>query len=438
VICGLLFFATTICYIDRQVIGILKQDVLMNKLAWTEIDYANVIFAFQAAYALGQLLSGRLFDRIGVRLGLALAVGMWSMAAIAHGLVGLLPPELGITIPVPFGLGQGHVFVLASVLGFGAARVGLGFAEGGNFPAAVKAVSEWHPRRERALATGLFNAGSNMGALITPIVVPWLSLTLGWPAAFYATGVIGLVWLVFWLPMYNSPERHPRVSAGELAYIQSDPPDPAVKISWLQLLGYRQTWAFVIGMAMSAPIWWFYLYWIPGFLQKSHSLKMEDLPLPLVVIYLMTDAGSIGGGWISSALLKRGWSVNAARKTAFLICALCVVPVFAASQVSGLWTGTLLIGLAASAHQGFSANLFTLVSDTVPRQAVSSVVGLGGTAGALAGMLFAKLVGYVLDASPQGGYTVLFGIAASAYLLNLLVIHTMLPRLEPMRFAEKA
>ncbi|MBI4659520.1 MAG: MFS transporter [Verrucomicrobia bacterium] len=406
IICGLLFFATTINYIDRQIIGILKPE-LSEKLGWNELDYSNVVFAFQVAYAIGYAGGGWLMDRVGVRLGYAAAVLFWSLAAMGHGLA-------------------------RSVAGFCAARFGLGLAEGGNFPAAVKSVSDWFPRKERALATGIFNAGSNVGALITPLLVPWLTVKFGWPTAFLVTGALGFCWLIAWWLLYQDPEQHPRLSAGELAYIRHDPADPPVKISWRELLRYRQTWAFVVGMFLSSPIWWFYLYWIPDFLNKQHGLNLLELGPPLVAIYLMTDVGSIGGGWLSSWLIKRGWSVNAARKTAMLACAVCVVPVFAASSVSNLWVATVLIGLAASAHQGFSANLYTLVSDTAPRQVVSSIVGIGGMAGAIGGMFIAKLAGYILQWT--GSYLPLFVIAASVYLINLALIHAINPRLLPMTF----
>jgi len=405
VICGLLFFATTINYIDRQVIGILKQ-TLERDLHWSEIDYANIVFAFQLAYAAGYCFAGRLMDVVGVRIGYALAVTVWSFAAMAHAL-------------------------MRTVFGFQAARFGLGLAEGGNFPAAIKSVSEWFPKSERALATGIFNAGSNVGALITPLLVPWLTVKYGWPAAFLVTGVLGFLWLAFWLLLYERPERHARVSPRELAHIQSDPPDPPAKISWLWLLGHRQTWAFAIGMFLSSPIWWMYLYWVPDFLHKKHGLNLLQLGPPLVVIYLMTDVGSVGGGWLSSWLIQRGWSVNAGRKVALLVCALCVLPIFFASQASSLWLAVLLIGLAASAHQGFSANLYTLVSDTVPRKAVSSVVGIGGMAGAIGGMFIAKFMGYILEKT--GSYLIPFALPGFAYLTALLVIHLLLPKLEELK-----
>jgi ACS family hexuronate transporter-like MFS transporter len=404
-VCALLFFATTINYIDRQVLGVLKTD-LMRELSWNEVDYGNIITAFQIAYAAGYLGMGRLMDGIGVRLGFTLAVFFWSLAAMAHGLA-------------------------RCITGFGLARFGLGLAEGGNFPGAIKTVGEWFPKRERALATGIFNAGSNVGALITPIVVPWLTIRYGWPTAFYVTGAAGFLWLAAWWLLYRSPDRHPRVTPAELAHIRSDPPDPPVRIPWLSLLRHRQTWAFAAAMFLVSPVWWFYLYWIPGFLRDRHGLDLLAIGPPLVTIYLMTDVGSIAGGWLSSSLLKRGWSVNAARKTALLACALCVVPVVAAAGIGSLWPATLLIGLAASAHQGFSANLYTIVSDTVPRQAVSSVVGIGGMAGAVGGMFIAQLTGYVLQAT--GSYVVPFAIAGSAYLVALGVLHLLLPRLEPMR-----
>jgi len=421
-ICAFLFFATTLNYMDRQVIGILKPE-LATKLGWNEIDYSNVVFAFQVAYAIGYLGAGWFIDRVGVKLGYALAVLFWSLAEIAHAFNWYIPAEAKVWLSA----------MPMTVLGFCAARFILGIAEGGNFPAAIKAVTEWFPSRERAMATGIFNAGSNVGALAAPLLVPWLTVAYGWPTAFLVTGALGLIWVVIWWPCYFGPKEHPRISPAELAYIRSDPPDPVLKISWRTLLNYRQTWTFVIGFALSAPIWWFYLYWIPDFLHKQHGLNLIQLGPPLVTIYLMADVGSIGGGWLSSRLIKQGWTTNAARKTAMLVCSLCIVPVFAASRVSNLWAATFLVGLAASAHQGFSANLFTTVSDTAPRQVVSSIVGLGGMAGAIGGMFIAKLAGYILQWT--GEYRLLFGLASCIYLVNLLIIHLLNPRLEPMKFA---
>ncbi len=391
--CGLLFLATTVNYVDRQVIGVLKP-LLERELGWSEIDYGNLVFSFQAAYALGYAGGGRLLDRLGVRFGYALAVTLWSIAAMAHGLA-------------------------RSVPAFALARAALGLAEGANFPAAVKAVAEWFPRRERALATGIFNAGTNVGALVTPLLAPWLAVAFGWPAAFFVTGALGLLWLLLWRLFYREPPAS-----------RSDAAVPAAGIAWLELLRRRQTWAFALGMSLTAPVWWFYLYWIPSFLNRKHGLDLLELGPPLVVIYLMTDVGSVGGGWLSSALLRRGWSLNRARKSALALCALCVVPIFFASRVEGLWPAVLLIGLAASAHQGFSANLFTLVSDTVPAAAVSSVVGIGGMAGAIGGMFVAQAVGHLLEWT--GSYDVPFACASVAYLVALLVIHGLLPRLEPL------
>ena len=409
-ICSLLFLATTINYMDRQIIGILKPE-LQSEFGWSEIDYGNIVFTFQLAYAFGYLLAGRVIDRVGVKVGYALAVGLWSIAAMGHALA-------------------------RSVLGFCFARAALGLSEGGNFPAAVKTVAEWFPRRERALAIGIFNAGSNVGALITPLVVPWITVMWGWQMAFIATGALGFFWLAGWWLIYRTPENHPRVSSGELAYIRSDPPDQPINVSWLELLRHRQTWAFAAGMFMTAPIWWFYLFWIPDFLNKNHGLNLLQLGPPLVAIYLLADVGSIGGGWLSSHLIGRGWSVNAARKTAMLVCALCVVPVFAASVVSNLWVATMLIAVAAAAHQGFAANLYATVSDTAPRGAVSSIVGIGGMAGGIGGMLIAQIAGYILEWT--GTYLPLFIIASTAYLIGLFVIHLLNPRLAVMQFTAAA
>lgn len=408
VICTLLFAVTTINYMDRQVIGLLKPHI-QKDLGWSEIDYSNIVFFFTMAYAIGYPLAGRLMDRVGVRFGLAGAVSFWSLAIGVHGL-------------------------LASVTGFSCARFALGLAEGANFPAAIKAVSEWFPKRERALATGIFNSGANVGALITPILVPYIAVAWGWQASFYVLGVIGFVWVPVWLWLYRNSEKHSKVSAAELRLIQSDPADPpAPKIPWLQLLKYRPVWAFVIGMFITSPIWWFYLYWVPDFFNKQHGLNLLKLGPPIFVIYLMTGFGSIGGGWLSSWLLNKGWSVNAARKTAFLTCALCVVPVFAVCMVANLWVAVGLIGLAAAAHSGFAANLFTLVSDTMPRESISSVVGIGGMAGSIGGMLIAKVAGYVLEWT--GSYQPMFIMAASAYLVALLVMHLLVPNIEPLRTA---
>ena len=403
VICGLLFFAATVNYIDRQVIGILKP-TLQSEIGWTEVQYSWIVFFFQAAYAVGLLLVGRLMDRFGTRKGFSFAVVFWSLAAMAHALV--------------------H-----SVMGFSVARFMLGLGEAGNFPASIKTVAEWFPKKERALATGIFNSGTNIGALVTPLVVPWITLTWGWQAAFITTGALGFLWLAAWLLLYRRPEEHPKLSRAELAYIQSDPADPVVKVPWAKLLPHRQTWAFAIGKFLTDPVWWVYLFWLPDFLNKRHGLSLKDFGLPLVIVYVMADVGSIGGGWLSSTLIKRGWSVNAGRKTAMLVCALCVTPIVFAAQAPNLWVAVGLIGLAAAAHQGWSANIFTMTSDMFPRKAVGSVVGIGGMAGAVGGMLIARLVGEILQRT--GSYVPIFLIAASAYLVALLVIQLLVPRLEP-------
>lgn len=404
-VCALLFAATTINYMDRQILGILAP-TLEKALGWNEIEYSQIVMAFQAAYALGLLIFGRLVDVIGTRHGYAVSIFAWSVAAMAHALA-------------------------RGVFGFGVARFALGLGEAGNFPAAVKAVAEWFPRRERALATGLFNSGSNVGAILAPLLVPWIALHYGWQMAFIILGATGFGWLIFWYWLYAPPAVSPRVSPAELAHIQSDPPESATaKIPWRQLLRHRQTWAFVVGMSFTAPIWWFYLYWLPKFLHQQHGLNLARLGPPLVVIYTMTCVGSIGGGWLSGFLLQRGWSVNASRKLALLICALAVVPVVFAARASNLWVATFLIGLAASAHQGWAANLFTLVSDLFPKQAVASVVGLGAMFGSVAAMGFAQSTGYILQST--GSYWPLFIMAGSAYLVALAIIQLLIPHMKPV------
>jgi ACS family hexuronate transporter-like MFS transporter len=406
VVCALLFFATSINYIDRQVLGILSKD-LQGAFGWSEVDYGNIVAAFNAAYALGLLLAGRLMDRFGTKIGYSVALIFWSLAAMAHALS-------------------------RSAFGFGMARAALGLGEAGNFPAAIKTVAEWFPKKERAFATGIFNAGTNVGAIVAPLTVPWIALNYGWRWAFIATGAIGFLWLLFWIPMYAKPEVHPRVKQSELDYIQSDPPDPpAAKIPWVQLIPHRQTSAFAIAKYMTDPIWWFYLYWIPNFLRQNHGLDLSTIGPPLIAIYLIADVGSIGGGWLSSNFIKRGWTINRGRKTAMLICALAVTPIIFASNVKSLWGAVALIGLAAAAHQGWSANLFTTASDMFPRRAVGSVVGIGGMSGAIGGATMAVATGVILQ-STGGNYRIVFTIAGSAYLVALVVIHLLAPRLEPV------
>jgi ACS family hexuronate transporter-like MFS transporter len=308
------------------------------------------------------------------------------------------------------------------------ARFALGLGEAGNFPAAIKTVAEWFPRKERALATGIFNAGTNVGALITPIAVPVIAHHLGWRWAFIITGATGFVWIALWLALYRRPHEHPRVSKAELDYINSDPPEKTAKVAWLSLIPHRQTWAFIMAKFMTDPVWWFYLFWIPGFLHDRYGLPLDRFTsgLPIVAIYLAADIGSVGGGWLSSTLIKRGWTVNASRKTAMLICALCVTPIMLVSQTANMWVAVALISLAASAHQGWSANVFTMTSDMFPRTAVGSVVGIGGMAGAVGGMLVSKAVGYILEWT--GSYYSIFLLAGLAYLAALLVVHLLVPR----------
>ena len=408
-ICALLFAATTINYIDRQVLGILAP-TLSRELGWTETQYGDIVSWFSLAYAFGFLGMGRLLDRIGVRTGFAFAIVAWTAAAI------------------------GHAFARTAT-GFSVARAALGLGESGNFPGAIKAVAEWFPRKERALATGIFNAGSNVGAILTPLMVPWIALTWGWPAAFIATGSLGLIWLVFWLWMYRSPEEHPKVTTQELAYIRSDPVESTEPIPWRKLLGHRQTWAFVLGKFMTDPIWWFYLYWLPKFLDAEYGIRLAQIAAPLVVIYLVADVGSVGGGWLSSALIKRGWTVNRGRKTAMLIAALLIVPTMFAPNAGSLWVAVSIVSVAAAAHQWWSANLFTTASDMFPRRAVASVVGLGGFGGAMGGMLFQRATGRVLEAT-NNDYVPIFIVCGLAYVTALLVIHLLVPRLEPARLDE--
>jgi len=400
-ICALLFFATTINYMDRQVIGLLKP-TLMGDLHWTETDFGDIVATFSLFYAFGYVGLGRLMDKVGVRLGLSCSVAVWSVFACLHA-------------------------AMSSVLGFKFVRGGLGLAEGGNFPACIKSVAEWFPVKERALATGIFNAGSNVGAVAAPIIVPLLLLFASWRVAFLVTGGIGFAWVIAWHMIYRKPEEQPKLSAAELAYIRSDPVTDQVRIPWLQLLAYRGTWANIVGTCLSAPVWWFYLNWVPGFLSKRFDVNLMDAMLPLIAIYCMADIGSVGGGWLSSHLIKRGVKTLRARKITFLVCGLCVLPVFLAADVTNLWLAVLLIGVAASAHQGYSANVYTIVSDTMPQSAVGSVVGIGGFCAYIVSMFVSMGVGRLLDAT-NGNYRILFGIASSLYLIGLIIMHLILPK----------
>jgi ACS family hexuronate transporter-like MFS transporter len=427
VICALLFFATTINYVDRQVIGLLKP-TLQAEFGWTEIDYANIVFAFQMAYAIGLLVAGRMMDRLGTKLGFTIAIVVWSVAAIAHAEATLIGPATAAA------LGLVGIVATPSVAGFMIARFVLGLGEAGNFPAAIKSVAEWFPKQDRAKATGIFNSGTNVGALLTPLIVPPITLYLGWYWAFVITGLIGFLWIGFWWTMYYPPEKHPRLSAAELAYIRSDPPEAITPVPLSALFEHRELWAFAIGKFMTDPVWWLYLFWIPDFLSRNHGIDLKHMGLPLVIIYQVASVGSIGGGWLSSSLISRGWTVNAARKTAMLICALLVTPVMFASVVTNVWAAVAIISLAAAAHQGWSANIFTFSSDMFPRRAVGTVVGFGGMAGAIGGMLIAKITGYVLEWT--GSYLTVFIIAASAYLLALGIMQLLVPRIRMVQLRE--
>lgn len=404
-ICAMLLAATTINYIDRQVLGVLAP-FLQQSLGWSEIDYGYIVTAFQAAYAIGLLCAGAVIDRLGTRIGYAVAIAVWSLAAMGHALA-------------------------ATVGGFMLARFFLGLGEAGNFPAAIKTVAEWFPRRERAFATGIFNSGSNIGAIVAPMMVPVVAAAWGWQSAFLVTGVLSMLWLATWLLWYRAPERQPRLSAAELQWIRSDPPEPAVRVPWSRIVRHRQAWAFVAAKFMTDPIWWFFLFWLPKFLHSQYGLTLTGLGLPLIAIFVMADIGSIGGGWLAGRFIRLGWSVNKARKGAMLVCALCVVPIVFAARADDLWLAVALIGLATAGHQGWSANVFTLTSDMFPRHAVGSVVGMGGFAGAVGGMMIATFIGFLLQST--GSYVPVFLMAGSAYLAALLVVHLLAPRLEPAR-----
>ncbi len=407
-VCALLLAATTINYVDRQVLGVLAP-FLQTQIGWNEIQYGYIVTAFQATYALGLLCSGAVIDRFGTWLGYALAIGVWSLAAMGHALA-------------------------TSVVGFAIARFfSWAWANPGIFPAALKTVAEWFPRRERALATGIFNSGSNIGAIVAPLLVPLIATAWGWQSAFLFTGVLSATWLAVWWFRYHSPEQQPGLSAAELAHIRSDAHEPVQRrLSWLQVLRHRQAWAFVLCKLITDPIWWFFLFWLPKFLHAQYGLSLLQLGAPLIEIFVLADIGSIAGGWVAGRFIARGWSVNRARKTAMLICAISVVPIVFAARADNLWLAVALIGLATAAHQGWSANLFTLPSDMFPRHAVATVVGIGGFAGAVGGMLIATFIGFLLQAT--GSYVPVFLMAGSAYLLALAVVHTLVPRLEPAQW----
>jgi ACS family hexuronate transporter-like MFS transporter len=374
-------------------------------------------------------------DGLGTRAGFTIAVVLWSVAAVGHAVADRLPFLKLPTLNLDASTGFSVVLLSGAAAGFALMRFLLGLGEAGNFPASIKTVAEWFPRKERALATGIFNSGTNVGALLTPIAVPWITLHWGWKWAFIGTGLTGFAWTLWWLAVYRRPEEHPRLGADELAYIRSDPPEAVTPIAWSKVIGYRQTWAFAIGKFLTDPVWWLYLFWMPDFFARNYGLDLKSIGLPLVVIYLVADVGSIGGGWLSSSLIKRGWSVNAARKTAMLICAVAVVPVVFASRASSLWVAVGLVAVAASAHQGWSANIFTLTSDMFPRRAVGSVVGFGGMAGAVGGMFISIVVGEILQRT--GSYVPIFFMAGFMYLIAFVIIHLLVPSLAPADLEER-
>ncbi len=417
IILSLVFFATTINYLDRQVISLLKDDYLEPLFGWNETDYANIVIAFQVTYALGMVGSGFIIDRIGTKMGYALALTIWSLASI------------------------GHAFA-RSTAGFALARGVLGFSEAGNFPAAIKTVAEWFPKKERALAAGIFNSGTNVGAILAPLTVPLIAGTLGWEWAFIITGAIGLIWLIFWWLFYDNPHKHGKVSKEEVLYIHADDKDdkPSVdangKIKWIRLLGYRQTWAFALLKFFTDPIWWFILFWLPSFLNKQYGMTKMDLAFPIAVVYTMAMFGSIAGGWLSGYFIQRGWPLYRARRTALLIFALCALPMLSAQWLGSFnyWYAVFIIGLAASAHQAWSANIFTTVSDMFPRKAVASVVGIGGMVGATGGIIIARTAGLLLDhfkglGKIETGYYIMFIICALAYIIAWSIFSFLVPRM---------
>jgi len=435
-ICALLFFATTLNYIDRQVLALLKP-VLENPatgIGLTEVHYGYIVTAFSLAYALGLLLVGGFIDKVGTKLGYAVVVVIWGVAAAGHSLVSFSSVVarlagalnwLSSTLRTP-----ALMAIPAAIVGFGVARFVLGLGESGNFPACIKTVAEWFPQKERALATGIFNSGANVGALIAPLVIPWIAIHLGWRWGFLFTGIFSAIWIFLWVTTYRRPQEHPKVSPTELAYITSAPPEAQKKISWARLLTKRQAWAILLGKALTDPIWWFYLYWLPGFLSRHYGLPIGRIGLPLVVIYNMSAVGSVYGGWLPGKFISKGWSVNKARKTAMLIYALAVVPVASVGKEHSVWGVIALMSLATAGHQAWSANMFTLSSDMFPRRAVASVVGIGSFGGALLMAFLSTLVGYVLQWT-RGDYAPLFEACGLGYLLALLIIHGLAPRLAP-------
>ncbi|MCX6876055.1 MAG: MFS transporter [Verrucomicrobia bacterium] len=441
-ILALVFLATTINYIDRQILSLLKP-MLDVSIGWTNTQYGWVNSAFQGAYAVGLLWFGSFVDRSGVKRGYQISIIGWSVAAILHAPIILL---VGMNLTVPGSLSwlanpQTPLVVPAAFVAFLLARVLLGLFEGGNFPAAIKAVTQWFPRRERALATSLFNAGTNAGAIFAPALVPPLAYLLGWQWTFVLAGIAGFLWLLLWLPKYDNPEQRREVNAAELAHIQSDPAEaPGRPMPWQSVLGHRQAWSFITSKFLTDPVWWFFLSWLPDFFKKTRGLDIKSSWIHLVTIYVIITVLSIGGGWLTGFLINRGWSVSRARKTGMVCFALLVVPIILVSKV-GDWQAVMLIGLAGSAHQAWSATIYTTVSDMFPKRAVATLIGIGGMAGAIGGMIFQVFVGSMLDrfaklGNETAGYATLFGICACAYLVAFAINHLLAPRFEPLVIRE--
>ncbi|MDX2045647.1 MAG: MFS transporter [Chitinophagaceae bacterium] len=419
-ICALVFFATTINYLDRAVISLLKNN-LEKEFNWSESDYSNIVIAFQLSYAIGMLFAGRLIDKLGTKIGYALSLILWSFAALGHALV-------------------------KSTFGFVIARAALGISEAGNFPAAIKTIAEWFPKKERALATGIFNSGTNVGAIIAPLSVPLIAEKLGWQWAFILTGAVGFIWLLFWFWLYEIPAKQKRLGKPEYEYIHSDADETnnsavntgnEAKVSWSRLLGYKQTWAFVVGKFLTDPVWWFYLFWLPAFLKAEYKIEGTASALPVALVYTIASFGSIIGGWLPLYLIKKGWAVFRARRTSMLIYAFCVVPVVFAQYLGSfnMWLAVLMVALAASAHQAWSANIFTTVSDMFPKKTVASVTGIGGMAGGLGGIIIAKLAGLLFDhykalGNIQTGYYIMFFICGSAYIIAWLLMRFLVPKMK--------
>jgi MFS transporter, ACS family, hexuronate transporter len=439
-ICGLLFFATTVNYLDRQVLSLL-QPYLAEKFSWTNTDYANITSIFQFGYALSMLFAGRIIDKLGTKKGYAWAIIIWSLAAMVHAFA--IP--IGETISVMLGW-FGIAGFSISVLGFMFSRAVLAFGEAGNFPAAIKATAEYFPKKERSFATGIFNSGANVGAILAPLTVPWIRINWGWEMAFVLMGLIGFIWLIFWLIFYETPAKQKRLSAAELAYITSGEEEKetattetAVKVSWVKLLGYKQTWAFAFGKFMTDGVWWFFLFWLPAYLKVQYGIVDKAVMLPLAFLYTLAMVGSVSGGWFPMYFIKKGHKVYDGRMKAMLVIAFIPLVILLAQPLGYIsyWIPVILIGIGASAHQAWSANIFTTVSDMFPQKAIGSVVGIGGMAGGIGGVVMSKLGGALFDyykglGHIQTGYTIMFTICAVAYLIAWMVMKTLVPKYKPI------